>query len=88
MTNIVKHSAASMATVQVSCGRGEVRLEVRDPGPGLGNTGTGGHGIPGMAERLTAYAGTVEAGARGDGFAVLVRVPETFTAPARDLAGR
>jgi len=87
LTNTIKHSAASTAAVRVSCGPHEVRLEIRDPGPSLGNTGTGGHGIHGMAERLAAYAGTVEAGPSGEGFAVVVRVP-TAAAPAHDLVGR
>jgi signal transduction histidine kinase len=77
LTNTVRHAGPATATVLVSYGADDVRLEVRDDGrggrsrSGEGNpapNGSGsGHGLRGMRERATAAGGTIEIGPRADG---------------------
>ncbi|UMG91517.1 histidine kinase [Nocardioides sp. TF02-7] len=76
LTNTVKHSAAAEAVVTIAASGDDVELTVTDPGPALG-TGlpSGGHGLAGMAERVAAHGGRVEAGPHGAGFRVRVTVP-------------
>lgn len=76
VTNIVKHSTAAHAEIEVRA-RGDVlEVEVRDDGAphGLG-VPSGGHGIAGMRERATTLGGTLEAGSDGEGFRVRARLP-------------
>lgn len=77
VTNIVKHSTATHATVTVRDHDDVLEVEVRDdggppdaPGP-LGE----GHGIAGMRERATTLGGTLEAGPVSDGFRVRATLP-------------
>lgn len=91
LTNIVKHSAATSAEVRLHRNRDTIRLEVRDPGPSLGTggtSGTSGHGVRGMAERVAQFGGTVDAGARDGGYAVLVTVPHPSATPGPERSHR
>ncbi|MFJ8820469.1 sensor histidine kinase [Streptomyces sp. NPDC102467] len=79
VTNVVRHSAARRCTVAVT--RREtldgpvVELTVEDDGAGPSGTPPG-NGLTGLAERLAAVGGTLEAGAApGRGFRLVARVP-------------
>jgi PAS domain S-box-containing protein len=60
LTNVVKHSHATRAEVRASVDDGRVHVEVQDDG--IGGADPGGHGLVGMADRVTALGGrlTVE----------------------------
>ncbi|GAB3272976.1 histidine kinase [Sinomonas notoginsengisoli] len=77
LTNVLKHSAASHALVQVHEDDGALVAEVRDVGPARGPGGpTGGHGIAGMRERVAGHGGSISAGTTaGGGFCVTARLP-------------
>jgi signal transduction histidine kinase len=72
LTNALKHSGARRADVTVDYASGEVRLEVRDDGPGgfAQNDGLG-HGLIGIGERVKAYGGEMSAFASAQGGFVL-----------------
>ena len=68
LTNTVRHAGPATATVTVTYGPGDLRVEVTDTGvggapsngsPASNNTG---HGIRGMRERAAAAGGTIEIG--------------------------
>ncbi len=87
LTNIVRHSGARAATVELTYEPGELTVQVDDDGHGLGASGDrrelpvmdgegGGNGIPGMRERAVALGGRFDAGPRsGGGFRVRARIP-------------
>jgi signal transduction histidine kinase len=72
LTNALKHSGARRADVTVDYASGEVRLEVRDDGPGgfAQNDGLG-HGLIGIGERVKTYGGEMSAFASAQGGFVL-----------------
>jgi signal transduction histidine kinase len=57
LTNVVKHSRAERADVKTSVEDGELRIEVRDYG--VGGADPQGHGLLGLADRVTAFGGQV-----------------------------
>jgi len=62
LTNALKHSGARRADVTVDYAPRELRLEVRDDGPGgFGPDGGPGHGLIGIGERVKAYGGDMSA---------------------------
>ena len=76
LTNIVKHSAATTATVGVTASAGVLDIEVTDPGPPrAAGRKARGHGLVGLEERVRLLGGTVEHGARGRGFRVHATLP-------------
>lgn len=76
LTNVIKHSEASTATVTVTTNGGSLELEVTDPGPARAMTPTrSGHGLVGLAERVRLVGGAVEYGARRPGFRVHATLP-------------
>lgn len=76
LTNVVRHSGARSALVTVTSSPEGVEVCVQDPGPAVaGGLSSGRHGLTGMAERLSAYGGFVDAGPDGTGFRVRARVP-------------
>ena len=79
LTNAIKYAAPATASVSVRCGEDTCELEISDDGR-IGKRRTrrsaGGHGIPGMRERVALHGGTPEAGARRNGgFTVRARLP-------------
>lgn len=78
LTNCLKHSSATAASVDVTYRPTEVEILVADDGTGLAN-GTvepaAGHGLAGMRERVAAYGGDFTIGDRPEGG---VRVRATF----------
>jgi signal transduction histidine kinase len=87
LTNVVRHAAATRATVRLRRAPDLLEVQVDDDGTGaadarLGPTDAGvdrgeaGRGITGMRERAQALGGTAEAGPRpGRGFRVRARFP-------------
>jgi signal transduction histidine kinase len=87
LTNIVRHSGAGAAAVELTYGSAELTVQVDDDGHGPGASGArrelaaldgegGGNGIPGMRERALALGGTFDAGPRpSGGFRVRARIP-------------
>lgn len=78
LTNVVRHSGATAASVHLTYGNGELAVEIDDDGHGSAAAGGvgGGSGIAGMRERAAALGGHLDAGPRpGQGFAVRARLP-------------
>jgi len=62
LTNALKHSGGRRADVTVAYAPDQLRLEVRDDGPGgFAQTDGFGHGLIGIGERVKAYGGDMSA---------------------------
>jgi signal transduction histidine kinase len=74
LTNVMKHSRATRAEVRASVKDSVVRVEVQDDG--IGGADPAGHGLVGMADRVSAMGGrlTVES-PPGDGTLVAATLP-------------
>jgi signal transduction histidine kinase len=77
LTNARRHAPGAAVDVEVRYGDGELRLVIRDNGPGPQPTApAGGHGLHGMRERALAVGGELRAGtATIGGFLVEARLP-------------
>ncbi len=76
LTNVIKHSAATMAQVTVAATEKTIDIEVTDPGPARPSpASSSGHGLLGLDERVRLVGGVLEAGAHGDGFRVHAVLP-------------
>jgi two-component system sensor histidine kinase DesK len=87
VTNVIRHSNASRCEVRL----GDTWLEVRDNGRSAAEQVTssrasgGGHGLPGLAERVAAVDGTLEAGPLPEGgFMLRVSVQTPQAPPVAD----
>jgi signal transduction histidine kinase len=58
LTNVAKHAHAERARVRTSVADGALRVEVADDG--VGGADPSGHGLVGMADRVTALGGRLE----------------------------
>jgi signal transduction histidine kinase len=79
LTNALRHAPGAAVDVEVHYGHGELRLVIRDNGPGPRQTASaGGHGLLGMRERAAAVGGELRTGAATvGGFLVETRLPGT-----------
>lgn len=76
LTNVVRHSSASSATVTVTRDGADLVIQVIDDGTGMPPGRAPGGGIRGMRERAELAGGTVEVGTRsGRGTEVIARLP-------------
>jgi signal transduction histidine kinase len=76
LTNVRKHANSAPTAVALTWSDNQLKLAVRDRGPGPNTNGDGGHGLIGMRERARAHGGTINAGpADGGGFEVLAALP-------------
>ena len=76
VTNVLRHSRATEATVGVTSVDGRAVLEVGNDGAGPGgSTVTWGNGLTGLAERLTAASGALRVERDGDRFVLAATVP-------------
>jgi signal transduction histidine kinase len=79
LTNVARHAGPATATVRVVYGEDDVTVQVDDDGggrPGDPQPPASGNGIAGMAERVAALGGELDAGPRpGGGFRVRARFP-------------
>jgi signal transduction histidine kinase len=84
LANIHKHARASCAEVTVRERDGEVIVEIRDDGRGLGSSDTAGTGlgIAGMRERAVLLGGSVEIGSSSEGTVVRAALPAHRVAEA------
>jgi signal transduction histidine kinase len=72
LTNALKHSGGRRADVTVDYAPHQVRLEVRDDGPGgFASKDGSGHGLVGIGERVKIYGGEMSAFAAATGGFVL-----------------
>ena len=69
LTNVVKHAQAGRVEVRASAADGLLRVEVRDDG--LGGADPKGHGLVGMADRVTALGGRLDIESPADGGTLL-----------------
>jgi signal transduction histidine kinase len=87
LTNIVRHSTASRATVSVRRAPGAVTIEVVDDGAPTGARSNGeaaGNGVRGMRERAAGLGGTLEAAPlAGGGWQVRAQLPVHPGTPER-----
>jgi signal transduction histidine kinase len=77
LTNARRHAPGADVDVEVSYGEDELRLRVRDYGPGPANGEVvAGHGLAGMRDRAAIAGGTLSFGAaEGGGFEVDATLP-------------
>jgi signal transduction histidine kinase len=79
LTNALKHSGGSAATVRVAYSEAALEIEVCDDGTGAAGETTdnlGGHGLMGMRERVQLHGGHLRAAVTpGGGFAVHASFP-------------
>jgi signal transduction histidine kinase len=77
LTNALKHSKPSCVQVKIRVVEGAVEIEIDDDGISYpASTGSHGHGLIGMRERVAVYGGALEAGpAPGRGFRLKARIP-------------
>ncbi len=83
LTNCLRHSGATCASVAVTYRSTELEILVTDDGTGLTHGSVelvAGHGLAGMRERVAAYGGDLTIGDRpGGGFQVRARFPVAAT---------
>jgi len=89
VTNVIKHSRARHCTIRVTRAEHTARVEVCDDGVAVAAvSGGGGNGLRGLAERVEALGGQLEAGPRAEGgFCLAVSVPLAARAPATVTGG-
>ncbi|MCG5212919.1 histidine kinase [Streptosporangium soli] len=75
VTNVVRHSAARLCTIEVETDGKTVRLRVANDGVARAPQGTGS-GLASLADRVESAGGTFTAGDQGDGtFSLVASVP-------------
>ncbi|GAB3448882.1 histidine kinase [Streptomonospora sediminis] len=81
LTNATKHAPGAPVRVLLERSAAETTVTVYNGAPPRPpaqrpDAAGGGHGLVGLTERVRLAGGTLEAGARGGGFAVVARFPE------------
>jgi signal transduction histidine kinase len=77
-TNVLKHAQARRVQIRIVYRPNDLVLMIRDDGVGrrAASTGTSGHGLIGMRERVSLFGGKLRAGAPPmGGFVVAARLP-------------
>jgi PAS domain S-box-containing protein len=77
LTNVIKHSSASSASVHVAVADGWLSIEVRDDGVGGAEIGAGGSGLLGLSDRIGALEGSfiLSSPEGGGGTTLIARIP-------------
>ena len=77
LTNIIKHSSATWASLQIAVAEGWLSIEVRDDGVGGAEIGAGGSGLLGLSDRIGALEGSLHLSspAGGAGTTLTARIP-------------
>ena len=75
VTNAVKHAPGATLTIVLASAEEDLAVEVRDDGPGVGESAHTGRGLTGLRDRVESLGGvfTVEQGAGGG--RVQARIP-------------
>lgn len=82
-TNVLRHSGAGQVTVDLAADDALAVLTISDDGRGATGTPDPGSGLAGLAERVEALGGRLDAGvAGGRGFRLRAELPLTSGAPA------
>nr|WP_240895432.1 histidine kinase [Kineococcus siccus] len=84
VTNVVRHSSATWARVEVAVREGRVEVLVENDRPAQETGAAPGTGLAGLAERLRPLEGTLTAGHEGDRFVLRAQLPAA--APAEVTA--
>ncbi|GLY69799.1 sensor histidine kinase [Amycolatopsis taiwanensis] len=85
-TNLLRHSRASSAGIVLRRKENRLSLEIRDDGRGPAESGPG-NGLAGLAERLAAVGGRLEAGPAADrGFRLAASLPLPATVAREEIA--
>ncbi|MFD7504755.1 sensor histidine kinase [Streptomyces sp. NPDC059850] len=93
VTNVVRHSGATRCEIDVRGGIDRVRLVITDNGSGVGSraageSDSGGTGLKGLAERLSAAGGSLESGPDGRrGFRLVAELPVDTEDPVESAEG-
>jgi two-component system sensor histidine kinase DesK len=74
VTNVTRHSGARTCTITLTRHNGQVSLAIADDGRGRAAESSGGSGLHGMSERLSAVGGFLRLGS-DRGFRVVASVP-------------
>jgi two-component system sensor histidine kinase DesK len=86
-TNVLRHSGARIVTVELASGDDDVVLTVTDDGRGTAEPA--GAGLAGLAERVQAIGGRLDAGQTpGHGFRLAAVVPLTARAAPESVGSR
>jgi PAS domain S-box-containing protein len=77
LTNVMKHSNATSASMRVAVADGWLSIEVRDDGVGGAEIGAGGSGLLGLSDRIAALEGALSLSSPkgGAGTTLIARVP-------------
>ncbi len=76
LTNVIRHSEATSATIRLAYSDAGLRVQVDDDGTGLPRDHTEGFGLRGLRERVEAIGGTLHVGSTpGGGFRLLADLP-------------
>jgi signal transduction histidine kinase len=76
LTNIRRHSQASVASIVIARNEADLRIDITDVGPiKAGRSGAPGHGTSGIRERVAVLGGQCEIGPQGSGWRVVVYLP-------------
>ncbi|MEU4241817.1 histidine kinase [Actinoplanes sp. NPDC026619] len=78
LNNTLRHAGPAHARVEVHRDQDTIVVTVQDDGPhpGWQPQPGAGHGLRGVRERVTTLAGTLEAGAKADGWLLTARIPD------------
>lgn len=82
VTNVVKHSGATLCQVRIEPSRTDLLIKVKDNGTGIEGSSLydKGHGLQGMRERLEFVNGSMDV-LQDQGTTLIIRVPNVFKQP-------
>jgi two-component system sensor histidine kinase DesK len=78
VTNVIRHSGGCQCEIGIRHGDGQAAVEILDDGNGRPavKLPSGGHGLGGLRERISAAGGKLETGPRrGGGYRLLAQIP-------------
>lgn len=86
VTNVVKHSGASLCLIQIEPSRTDLVIKVKDNGTGIEGTRLyhKGHGLQGMRERLEFVNGSMEV-IQDEGTTLVIKVPNASQQPDMEV---
>ncbi|MHA6532416.1 sensor histidine kinase [Paenibacillus sp. BAC0078] len=89
VTNVVKHSGATLCRVLIEPSRTDLVIRVHDNGAGFGaaNHYNKGHGLQGMRERLEFVNGSMDIVAH-EGTTIVIKVPNVFMQAELEVEGQ